>query len=173
MRIECRAGVVAMAVLMMCAGSIAADEQQCRQSPLPPNVEMPRDLARVLRRIYERSPTFRAQCERIVAARNLRVTVRLDTSIPSRCRAFTIVRRRGHAIEAEVHLPPSYALTELVGHEFEHIVEQIEGLDLRQLARTKGSGVHEGEGQVFETDRAQAAGRIVAGEVDDYSPAAN
>ena len=97
-------------------------------------------------------------------ADNLRVTVRIDTSIPSRCRAFTIVRRRGYDIRVDVHLPPSSSLTELVAHEFEHVLEQIEGLDLRRLARVKGSGVHEVEGLAFETDRAQAAGRVVAAE---------
>ena len=89
----------------------------------------------------------------------------------SRCRAFTIVHRRGYAVRAQVHLPPSRSLTELVGHEFEHLIEQIEGLDLKRLARVKGSGVHEGEGRVFETDRAQMAGRVVADEVDRYSRA--
>lgn len=171
MRIESRAGVV-LVLLVMFAGVVAADlQRQCQQSPLPANVDMALDLARVLRRIYDRSPTFRAQCERIASADNLRVTVRIDTRIPSRCRAFTIVHRRGYAIRAQVHLPPSSSLTELVGHEFEHLIEQIEGLDLKRLARVKGSGVHEGEGRVFETDRAQAVGRRVAGEVDRYSRA--
>lgn len=168
MRIELRAGV-AVALLILCAGVMMAEEQQCRTQALPANVDMPRDLARVVRRIYDRSPTFRAQCERIARADNLRVTVQIDTRIPSRCRAFTIVHRRGYAIRAQVHLPPSSSLTELVGHEFEHLIEQIEGLDLKRLARVKGSGVHEGEGRVFETDRAQAVGRRVAGEVDRYS----
>lgn len=165
MRIESRAGVV-MALLMLYAGAMTADEQQCRSLILPANVDMPRDLARVLRRIYERSPTFRAQCERVARAENLRVTVRIDTRIPSRCRAFTIVRRQGYDIHAEVHLPVSNALIELVGHEFEHVIEQIEGLDLKRLARVKGSGVREAEPRVFETDRAQSAGRVVAAEVD-------
>ena len=84
--------------------------------------------------------------------------------MPSRCRAFTIVQRQGHDIRADVHLPPTNGLTELVGHEFEHLIEQIEGLDLKRLARVKGSGVHEAEGRMFETDRAQAAGRVVAAE---------
>ena len=144
---------------------MAADEQQrCPRSPLPSNVDMPRDLARVIRRIYDRSPAFRAQCQRIASAHNLRVRVRIDTSIPTRCRAFTIVQRQGHDIRADVHLPPTNGLIELVGHEFEHLIEQIEGLDLKRLARVKGSGVHEGEGQVFETDRAKAAGRVVEAE---------
>ena len=168
MRIESWVGVTAV-LLLMFGGAIAADEQQrCLRSPLPANVDMPRDLERVIRRIYARSPAFRAQCERIASADNLRVTVRIDTSIPSRCRAFTIVRRRGYEIYADVHLPPSSGLTELVAHEFEHVLEQIEGLDLRRLARVKGSGVRMLEGRLFETDRAQAAGRVVAAEASDH-----
>ena len=173
MRIESWVGVMA-ALLLTFGGAIAADRQQCRRSSIPSNVELARDLARVLERIYDRSPVFRAQCERIARAVNLRVTIRLDTSIPSRCRAFTIVQRRGYIIRADVHLPPSSDLVELVAHEYEHLLEQIEGLDLRKLARMKGSGVHEVEGRVFETDRAQAAGRVVAAEASYYrTPAAD
>ena len=106
MRIESWVGVTVV-LLMMCVGAIHADEQQCRRSLLPANVDMPRDLERVIRRIYDRSPAFRAQCERIARAGNLRVRVRIDTAIPSRCRAFTIVQRQGHDIRADVHLPPS------------------------------------------------------------------
>lgn len=167
--------VVVLMLAITFAEPMAADQQQCHRSPLPANVDMPRDLARVMRRIYDRSPTFRSQCELIARADNLRVVVRIATSIPSRCRAFTVVQRQGYEIRAEVHLPPSSSLTELVGHEFEHLLEQIEGLDLRRLARVKGSGVHEGEGRLFETDRAQAAGRIVAAEArrEPSGPAAD
>jgi hypothetical protein len=120
----------------------------------------------VLERIYQRSPAFRAQCERIAAATNLRVTVRVNTAIPSRCRAFTILTRRGDRMVAQVHLPPTHGLVELVAHEFEHVLEHIEGVDLKRLARVKGSGVHELEGRVFETDRAQRAGRLVLAEME-------
>ena len=163
MRIELRVGVTAV-LLLMFGGAIGGEPQRCRCSPLPSNVELAHDLERVLGRIYDRSPAFRAQCERIASATNLRVTVRIDTSIPSHCRAYTIVQRRGREIRADVRLPPSSGLTELVAHEFEHLLEQIEGLDLRRLARVKGSGVHLVEGRAFETQRAQAAGRVVAAE---------
>ncbi len=164
MRIDVRASVTAV-LLVILGGAIAAEPQQCRLSSLPVNVEMPRDLARVLERIYQRSPVFRAQCDRISGADNLRVTVRVDTAIRSQCRAFTIVTRQGDDIVAQVHLPPTNGLIELVAHEFEHVLEQIEGLDLKRLARIKGSGVRELEGRVFETDRAQQAGRVVELEV--------
>ena len=131
MRIESWVGVTAV-LLLMFGGAIAAEPQQCLRSPMPSNVDIPRDLERMLERIYDRSPAFRAQCERIASAGNLRVKIRIDTSIPSRCRAFTIVQRRGRSIFADVHLPPTSSLIELVAHEFEHLLEQIEGLDLRR-----------------------------------------
>jgi hypothetical protein len=159
MRIESWVGVVVL--LVMFGAVIAAEPQQCRRT-IPANIDVAHDLARVLERIYHRSATFRSQCERIAGADNLRVTIRIDTSIPSRCRAYTIVQRRGYGIVADMRLPPTNGLIELIGHEFEHLLEQIEGLDLRSLARVKGSGVRALEGRVFETDRAQAAGRLVA-----------
>ena len=165
MRIESWVGVTVV-LLVMFGGAIAADPQQCRPAVLLANVEAASDLERAIRRIYERSSTFRAQCARIAEAANLRVTVLIDTSIPGHCRAFTIVQRRGYEIHADVHVPPDSGLTELVAHEFEHLLEQIEGLNLRRLARVRGSGVHELEGRLFETDRAQAAGRVVAAEAD-------
>ena len=164
MRIESWVGVTVV-LLMMCWGVTAAEPQQCRRT-IPANIDVAHDLARVLERIYQRSATFRAQCERIAGADNLRVIIRIDTAIPARCRAYTIVRRRGSDIVADVHLPPTNGLIELIGHEFEHLLEQIEGLDLKTLARVKGSGVRLLEGPVFETDRAQAAGRLVAAEMD-------
>ncbi len=163
MRIESRAGVTAV-LLLMVGGAMAAESQQCRRSVLPANVQLLHSIEQAIQFIHDRSPIFRAQCARIAEAENLRVTVRIDPSIPNRCRAFTIVQRRGHQIRAEVHLPPSTDHAELLAHEFEHILEQIDGLDLRRLARVKRSGVYQLEYAVFETDRAQMAGRLVRAE---------
>jgi hypothetical protein len=57
-------------------------------------------------------------------------------------------------------------IVELIAHEFEHILEQLDGIDLtRWIGR---SGVHRvGGGETdrpIETQRAQRMGRIVAGE---------
>lgn len=168
MRIESWVGATAV-LLLMFGGAIGAEPQQCRRTLLPANVDLPCDLERTIRRIYERSPTFRAQCERIAAADNVRISMRIDTAIPHHCRAFTVVERRHGQIRADVHLPPSSDLAELLAHEFEHLLEQIEGLDLRKLARVKGSGVREVEYELFETDRAQAAGRVVAAEAGRWT----
>jgi hypothetical protein len=120
----------------------------------------------ILEQMYDRSLTFRAQCRRIADAPHLRVSIQLDGWIRSSCRAFTIIRRRQPLIDAQVHLPPSGTMfAELISHEFEHVIEQVEGLNLRELACVKGSGVHEVERDLFETDRAQRAGKVVADEV--------
>ena len=163
MRVESWVGVTAM-VLVVFGAAIAAD-QQCRCSFLPANVFLLHDIEEPLQRIYERAPSFRAQCARIAAAKGLRVTVRIDPSVPGGCRAFTRLRRSGTQLFADVHLRPSSDHAEMLAHEFEHILEQIEGLDLRTLSRVRGSGVREVVYAVFETDRAQAAGEAVAEEV--------
>lgn len=163
MRIESWVGVTAVLSLLF-AGVIAAEEPQYGRFQLPANVKLLHDIELAIQFIYDRSASFREQIARIAKADNLRVTVRIDPSIPGRCRAFTIIQRRGQKIRAEVHLPPSSDHAELLAHEFEHILEQIEGLDLQSLARVKNSGVHEQDYAVFETDRAQAAGRVVKSE---------
>ena len=168
MKMESRVGVTTV-LLMMFGGAIAAEPQQCRPFQLPANVQLLHDIEDAIQFIYDRSSSFRAQCARIAEADNLRVTVQIDPSIPGRCRAYTVVQRQGHQIRADVHLPPSSDHAELLAHEFEHVLEQIEGLDLRRLARVKESGVHETQYAVFETDRAQTAGRIVRAETRQSS----
>lgn len=164
------ATVMSLALFTVVIGA----EQECRSQKhndasavsqtLPANVDVPRHLEPTLRRMYGRSPTFRTQCERIARARDLQVRMRIDHSIPTRCRAFTIIRRQGYEIRAEIHLPINADLPELVAHELEHVIEQIEGLNLRKLSRIKGAGVYEIDRELFESDRAQAAGRVVAAE---------
>lgn len=137
---------------------------QCVRSSVAANIELRRDLDRVLTDLYNRSPAFKAQCDRLAAAQHLRVVVRLNPSLPSSCRALTRIWRRGREIRADVHVPPGNALVELLAHEFEHLLEQVEGLNLRKLARTRGSGVREIDRELFESDRAIKAGRLVAEE---------
>jgi hypothetical protein len=56
---------------------------------------------------------------------------------------------------------PNIHLVEVVGHEFEHTLEQIEGLDLRALASTQSDYVYKSENGGFETRRAMRAGRVI------------
>jgi hypothetical protein len=164
MGIESRVGIAAL-WLFLFGSVIGAEREWCLRPPLPANVRLLHNIEESIQRIYAGSPSFRAQCARIAEADNLRVSVRINPAMPSRCRAFTVVQRRGTQIRADVHLPPSANHAELLAHEFEHILEQIEGLDLRRLVRVKASGVFEVDRAMYETVRAQAAGRVVAGEV--------
>jgi hypothetical protein len=152
-------------IVWMLSGDVRADERRpCAASRLPANVQLPSGMAPVLQRIYERSQTFRSQCDRLADAKELQVRVRINARIRGGCRAFTVIRRVGREIQAEMHLPFGRDLTELVAHEFEHLLEQVEGVNLRRLARLEGSGVRQIEPDLFESDRAQAAGRLVAKE---------
>ena len=58
---------------------------------------------------------------------------------------------------------------EIVAHEFEHIIEQLDNIDLAAKARRARSGVHTLDlgRSIFETRRALKVGRRVAGEVRD------
>ena len=158
MRIESWVGVTAVLSLLF-GGAIAADEQQWCRFPLA------RERRHAPARSRARDPAHLRPVAGLQGAvpahREARTTCAslygLIPSIPSRCRAFTIMQRHGHDIRADVHLPPSSDSRELLAHEFEHLLEQIEGLDLQSLARVKGSGVHEIEDRRVR-DRSRAGG---------------
>jgi hypothetical protein len=155
------------AVVVLLAGDVgrAQEVQSCPPGVFQENVKLPSGLERTLVALADRSPIFRAQCDKISSSPNLQVTVVIDPNIRSICRAFTVFRRRGLAVDANVHLPASggVRLAELIGHEFEHILEQIEGLNLPALAKTRGSGVYQVE-DLYETERAERVGRAVRDE---------
>ena len=164
MRIKSSTGVTAMC-LMLFVSSMSAELGRCARLKIPSSMQMPPGFDRVLGRIYHRSHTFRTQYDRIVSHPDLTIRVFLNVRLPSYCRAFTRVERHGQTIRADMHLPPSSDYSELLAHEFEHLLEQIEGVDLRELARVRGSGIHEVETELYESERAQAAGRAVAAEM--------
>ena len=145
--------------------ALVSSVQGKTESVLPANVVVPGVLAGIVTEVYLHSDTFRAQCDRIAQASHLHVSLKFDVYIPHACRAFTTITRKEGTLCAEVHLPPSTQFAELIAHEFEHILEQVENLNLRVLARVRGSGVREVQFDLFETDRAQRTGKIVAMEV--------
>jgi hypothetical protein len=112
------------------------------------------------------SPTFRRQYNRIVRAPNLRIEIGPGLRSSSAEGALTrIVHRRG-CMEAAVELGPFGDPVRLIAHEFEHILEQLDGVDLPTMAARTATGVHLVPGsEHFETQRAIAAGRQVEDEV--------
>jgi hypothetical protein len=125
----------------------------------------------VIAQMLERSPTFRRQCARIARATNLAITLRSEPRSEHRANAWTTMGpnhdgRRQVAI-AVVAGPRTI---ELIAHEFEHVIELLDGVDLRQKATLRASGVRAcdcGDLEMFETDRAIAVGQQVAREVSE------
>jgi hypothetical protein len=138
---------------------------------LPSNVTISDAYADTVQTMLRSSATFRRQCARLGAARSLTVTV-APTILPNpqATQALTrIVVRRDGSMHAEVNIGTLGNAVELLPHEFEHILEQLDGVDLASLARLPETGVHAaGDGEPFETRRAIAVGRQVAREVREF-----
>ena len=117
----------------------------------------------VIMRLQEQSPTFCRQLRRLGSSR---VRVRVWADYPQRTAsvlARTIVKRHeGEITSADIYLPISPYTVELLAHEVEHVVEQLDGVD---LAAHLGTGqVWRGRDGGFETRRAVDVGRRVAAE---------
>jgi hypothetical protein len=117
-----------------------------------------------------RSSTFRRQVVRLARQDGLEVTVSAGLVARSgRARARTAMTRvDGQVRSATVEVPYGDAVTvvELVAHEFEHILEQLDGVNLAAWAGRSGVvrvGGSNPDG-AFETERALQVGRLVAGE---------
>ena len=162
-----------------------SESQPCPQdaTPVSPepisNIRVDDMLEPVVSSLLAKSATFRRQWDTISASRFIRVTIvlRFGMPEPGSTRARTEVSHFAYgAIRARIELPNATDLTELLAHELEHVVEQLEGLDLRALARQRGQGVAEVQKGVYETARARAAGlqvyREVYGETDPAVEAA-
>ena len=133
---------------------------------LPDNLVMPAMYRPWVEDLIKRSSTLYRQCLAIAAADDTIVTVYVGRRTPGDCRARTAFsRERQGRLHARVEIPVSADFAELLAHEFEHVLEQIERKDLRRLAQTRNSGVRQVARNTFETDRALDAGMAAAGEL--------
>jgi hypothetical protein len=133
---------------------------------IPESIQVSDDLMPRLHVMLEKSATFRSQCRRIAAATQLYVRVKLDVRLSGRTyRAVTkICRRRSGAIVAAIDITPFGDPAEWVAHEFEHLIEQLDGVNLRDLERRR-QGAWKSGNQMFETERAIRVGRRVSREL--------
>jgi hypothetical protein len=118
-------------------------------------------------RMLQQSATFREQYRRIAEAGSLIVGVRTDVKLcESSFRARTTFNRyRSGLVVADVIIAPNAHPEEWIAHEFEHILELLDGRNLTQLASRHASDVWFSGTDVIETDRAIRAGRTVRDEV--------
>ena len=137
--------------------SAAVAEALGRDAPTP--------IRRAIDEMHRSSATFRRQCRRLAAAQRVHISMHLDPSpTTSSWRARTAISRRdGQVVSARVLLPLSLQAVELIAHELEHILEQIDDVDLPRHLDAGAVWKH-GDGS-FESARAIAIGRRVAHEV--------
>jgi hypothetical protein len=135
---------------------------------LPANILIPDLYRSTLAAMLRYSPTFRSQCNRLSRRPDLQIVV-TPSLLPGMDGdgAFTrIVRRPDGRMEAGVQLGALGDTVVLLAHEFEHILEQLDGVDLASMASRTATGVRQVPGsEHYETDRAIAIGRRVADEV--------
>ncbi len=121
------------------------------------------------------SPTLRRQYERILSARLVIVRVEpLSGMRGGRSARAVITRSSTGVVLARVELATplrTVEYAEMLAHEFEHVLEQIDGVNLRSLAdgrAREASRLYDGS---YETARAKAAGRAAALEIRDNADA--
>jgi hypothetical protein len=154
------------------AAAVAARVSACDAPALtlPDSIELEEGLEPMIRWALEHSPTFRQQCRALAASPRLRA--RVGVSYPpalGRLRAHTsITETQSGVLTAKIEILSVLDLTELIAHEFEHVLEQLDGVDLHALAHS-GDARRLADG-AFETDRAITAGQQVAGELVNNAP---
>jgi hypothetical protein len=161
---RCPVLLLVLATLTLTPESTRAQAPLC--SSLPANILVAAVYQAWVEALIARSPTLQRQCAAIAAASRVVVRVRPAGQLEVRWRAHTMFSRdRAGRLWAAVGIPVSIDFPELLAHELEHVVEQIEGLNLRRLSRVATSGVRQVGRNAFETIRAGDAGRSAAGEV--------
>jgi hypothetical protein len=129
----------------------------------PANLTVPSTYRSTVQQMLERSPMFRRQCLRLAAAPHLAVVVRMMHPHTGGPRARTQISRADrNRLIASVEINPLGDFTELLAHELEHIIEQLDGIDLAAKAAVANSGVRSCSDGTFETSRAVRIGTVVA-----------
>jgi len=162
---SCR--IVIVALLMAALGAPPDAGAEAPGLPKLLNLHIDEPLRPVVARMLERSPTFRRQWDAIARGDRVHVAVFLTAGpLDGTCRAKTTMRKYSSGLLfAIVLIPPHGDYPELVAHEFEHVLEQIEGVDLAALARSGSSRVKRRADGAYETARARDAGLAVAAEL--------
>jgi hypothetical protein len=118
---------------------------------------------------WEHSATFRSQCQRLADTHTIVIlsAFTLPKSRPARAR---ITVYSDGSVLARVDIPLNARTLELVAHELEHVLEQVDGVNLAMQAALSRSLTSRSEtavrlpGGEFETRRAIEAGLRVAAE---------
>lgn len=130
---------------------------------MPSTIQISSELKATFDQMVTASPTFRQQLARIVAAPRLVITAHVDPAMSSRSyRARSCIRRYDSGLlVVAITIGPGHHAAEWIAHEFEHVIEQLEGVKVSRLADRWQSGVWFSGDAMVETARAGRAGRRV------------
>jgi hypothetical protein len=142
--------------------------EQTPTAALPPNMRVAGMYQALVAKMLERSATFRRQCLRIARADRLEVVLTtFQGYAPARFRARSrLETARDGRLIATLEIKPLDDSAELIAHEIEHVIEWLDGVDLRARAALRASGVETDDTGTYETIRATRIGRIVTREVN-------
>ncbi len=147
---------------------VAADAAP-RQLAIPPNLLVPAMYRPVVESMLRDSATFRRQCVRIAGEPLLTVHLAVNSAnTASGTRATTRMTRHANGrVSALIDLGSFHDLEELIAHEVEHVIEQLDGVDLAARAALPHTGVTAvGYARnMFETTRAKRIGLKVVSEL--------
>ena len=161
--IASRRSFALLLVLLAASRTVRAQESGVCMSAVPANIQ-PGIFTQGVLALLQGSPTFRAQCERIASARYVHVELTMVQSLGNVRAETTINRYESGALRADVRIAFGQDYRELIAHEFEHIIEQIDGVNLRMEAAAGHAWLLD-QG-FFETQRASEAGARVRRECD-------
>jgi hypothetical protein len=136
---------------------------------IPQNITAWPGYRSLLETMLARSPSFRRQCVRIANDRSLTVHLGpVPGRLEGRVRGISRISRQADGrVVAYVTLDPFDNDIEMIAHELEHVIEQLDEVNLPEKARRRDSGVRaiRGAETTFETSRAVRMGRKVVAEV--------
>jgi hypothetical protein len=117
--------------------------------------------------MLQRSPTFRQQFERIASTPKVIICARIDISVAHKSfRARSHIRRYDSGlIVVSMSIAPDAVRPEWIAHEFEHVLEQLDGINVAALAVSRRPGIWFSSGEMVETARAMKAGHVVRDEM--------
>src|SRR5687767_11887369 len=155
-------------LLVVCAMTTWPDVAIARQAEAvpPANLDVDPMFRALVEGMRQRSPAFRRQIARVSAAQTVRVRVlpedrpRLTAGVKART-AFTF--DGGTLVSAHVYLRMTSQVPRFIAHEMEHILEQLDGIDLQ--AQDGNGVVWKSNDSTFETRRAIEAGLLVELEI--------
>lgn len=136
----------------------------------PPTLTSATRLRPALEHMRRSSPTFWRQCRRLATAPHVHVSLEVEETArrPSHRARSTMTSRDGLLVSAVIRVSLFDDPVELIAHELEHVIEQLDGVDLEAHSRT-GMAWRRDDG-AFETWRATEIGRRVAREANMPSP---